>query len=193
MTTSEENQVDDMWPRQGVLEFKNVSLRYRPGLPLSLDGLSFTLQHGSRCAVVGRTGAGKSSLTTALFRLVEIEKGVISLDGVDLSTLGLSDVRGRQNGMFILPQDPAIFAGSIRTNLDPFATHKDIDLVRALELIQFPVITKKGVQILDESVEEQGSNSSAGEVRGTFLCCFLFILMYMTYTHSFLYRNSCCV
>ena len=193
MTTSEENQVDDMWPRQGVLEFKDVSLRYRPGLPLSLDGLSFTLQHGSRCAVVGRTGAGKSSLTTALFRLVEIEKGVISLDGVDLSTLGLSDVRGRQNGMFILPQDPAIFAGSIRTNLDPFATHKDIDLVRALELIQFPVITKKGVQILDESVEEQGSNFSAGEVRGTFLCCFLFILMYMTYTHSFLYRNSCCV
>ena len=193
MTTSEENQVDDMWPRQGVLEFKDVSLRYRPGLPLSLDGLSFTLQHGSRCAVVGRTGAGKSSLTTALFRLVEIEKGAISLDGVDLSTLGLSDVRGRQNGMFILPQDPAIFAGSIRTNLDPFATHKDIDLVRALELIQFPGITKKGVQILDESVEEQGSNFSAGEVRGTFLCCFLFILMYMTYTHSFLYRNSCCV
>jgi len=98
----------------------------------------------------------------ALFRLVELESGSISLDDVDLGTLGLSDVRGRQNGMFILPQDPAIFAGSIRTNLDPFATHKDHELVKALELIKFPGI-RQGVQILDEAVNEGGSNFSAGE------------------------------
>ena len=89
MVTSENNKVDGSWPRKGTLEFNNVALRYRTGLPLSLDGLSFKVQHGERCAVVGRTGAGKPTITTALFRLVEIEQGTISLDGVDLSTLGL--------------------------------------------------------------------------------------------------------
>ena len=162
MVTSEDNKVDDLWPRQGLLEFDNVSLRYRPGLPLSLDGLSFTLHHGQRCAVVGRTGAGKSTLTAALFRLVEIEQGTISLDGVDLSTLGLSDVRGRQNGMFILPQDPAVFAGTIQSNLDPFSSHNNEEIINALRLVRFPGI-ERGMDILQETVEEGGANFSAGE------------------------------
>eukprot|EP00957_Ditylum_brightwellii_P174009 13248620-Ditylum_brightwellii.AAC.1 len=67
MVTSEENAVDSSWPRKGLLEFNDVAMRYRPNLPLALDGLTFTLQHGQRCAVVGRTGAGKSTITTALF------------------------------------------------------------------------------------------------------------------------------
>ena len=150
-------RVDKSWPQKGELVFDNVSLRYRPGLPLSLDGLSFKVNHGERCAIVGRTGAGKSTLTTALFRLVEVEEGSISLDGVDLSTLGLSDVRGRRNGMFILPQDPAVFSGTIRSNLDPFIVHSDEDLVRALEHIKFPQTS------LNEAVEEGGGNFSAGE------------------------------
>lgn len=107
--------------------------------------------------------AGKSTITTALFRLVEIEHGRITLDGVDLSKLGLADVRGRQNSMFILPQDPAIFSGTIRTNLDPFASHDDADILRALELIKFPGTKQKGLAILEESVDEGGSNFSAGE------------------------------
>jgi len=164
MITSEENKVDVSWPRKGVLEFDNVKMRYRPELPLALDGLSFTLQHGQRCAVTGRTGAGKSTLTAALFRLVEIEQGTISLDGVDLSTLGLSDVRGRPNGMFILPQDPVLFSGSIRSNLDPFSQHIDKDIVEALVLVRFPGAGGgRGYEILEESVEEGGTNFSAGE------------------------------
>jgi len=164
MITSEENKVDASWPRKGVLEFDNVKMRYRPELPLALDGLSFTLQHGQRCAVTGRTGAGKSTLTAALFRLVEIEQGTISLDGVDLSTLGLSDVRGRPNGMFILPQDPVLFSGSIRSNLDPFSQHIDKDIVEALVLVRFPGAGGgRGYEILEESVEEGGTNFSAGE------------------------------
>ena len=157
MVTSEENKVDKFWPKRGDLVFENVSLRYRPGLPLSLDGMSFKVDHGDRCAIVGRTGAGKSTLASALFRLVEIEEGKISLDGVDLSTLGLSDVRGRRNGMFILPQDPAVFSGTIRTNLDPFLVHNDEELIRALELVKFPQ------RILNKTVEEGGGNYSAGE------------------------------
>lgn len=164
MITSEANKVDVSWPRKGVLEFDNVKMRYRPELPLALDGLSFTIQHGQRCAIIGRTGAGKSTLTAALFRLVEIEQGTISLDGVDLSTLGLSDVRGRPNGMFILPQDPVLFSGSIRSNLDPFSQHIDKDITEALVLVRFPGAGgSRGYEILEESVEEGGANFSAGE------------------------------
>ncbi|KAL7549818.1 hypothetical protein ACHAWF_013061 [Thalassiosira exigua] len=162
MITPNDLKVDDSWPCQGLLEFKDVSLRYRPGLPLSLDGLTFTLQHGQRCAVVGRTGAGKSTLTAALFRLVEIESGTISLDGVDLSQLGLQDLRGRKNGMFILPQDPAIFAGTIRSNLDPFNLHNESDILRSLQLIKFPGVLKSE-QLLEGVVAEGGKNLSAGE------------------------------
>ena len=96
-------------------------------------------------------------MAAALFRLVEVESGTISLDNVDLSTLGLSDVRGRRNGMFILPQDPAIFSGTIRSNLDPFLVHTDEDIIRALDLVKFPQ------KMLSETVEEGGSNFSQGE------------------------------
>uniref|UniRef100_A0A7S4RSI7 Uncharacterized protein n=1 Tax=Ditylum brightwellii TaxID=49249 RepID=A0A7S4RSI7_9STRA len=163
MVTSEENAVDSSWPRKGLLEFNDVAMRYRPNLPLALDGLTFTLQHGQRCAVVGRTGAGKSTITTALFRLVEIERGTISLDGVDLSTLGLSDVRGRPNSMFILPQDPVLFSGSIRSNLDPLSVHDNKDMVEALTLVCFPGANSKRTEILQETVEEGGANYSSGE------------------------------
>ena len=162
MITSKENQVDKMWPQRGDLVFDNVSLRYREGLPLSLDNLSFTITHRQRCAVVGRSGAGKSTLTTALFRLVELEGGKITLDGVNLSCLGLSDVRGRRNGMFILPQDPAVFAGTIKTNLDPFDSFSDKDIVKALQLIKFPGF-ERGMHLLTQEVEEGGGNFSAGE------------------------------
>jgi len=106
--------------------------------------------------------SGKSTLTAALFRLVEIERGRISLDGVDLSTLGLSDVRGRRNGMFILPQDPAVFAGTIRSNLDPFESLVDADIMEALRLVKFPGF-HRGLNLLEQNVEEGGSNYSAGE------------------------------
>ena len=112
--------------------------------------------------VVGRTGAGKSTLASALFRLVEIEGGAITLDGVDLSKIGLSDVRGRKNGMFILPQDPSVFAGTIQTNLDPFALHDEKDVIKALELVKFPGVHAE-TTLLRQNVEEGGSNFSAGE------------------------------
>lgn len=161
MVTSPEHGVDSSWPRKGVLEFSGVKMRYRPELPLALNGLTFTLDHGQRCAVVGRTGAGKSSITSALFRLVEIESGYISLDGVDLGQLGLADIRGRPGGMFILPQDPVLFSGSIKTNLDPFSTHVDEDILKSLELVRFPGASK--YSILEDIVEEGGGNFSAGE------------------------------
>jgi len=164
METTCENAVDKTWPDRGELAFHNVSMRYREGLPLSLEDLTFTVEPRQRCAVVGRTGAGKSSLTAALFRLVEIERGQITLDGVDLSKLGLKDVRGRRNGMFILPQDPAVFSGTIRTNIDPFDIHEESDILSALASVKFPGI-EDGSALLNQIVEEGGSNFSVGELQ----------------------------
>ena len=154
--------VDDSWPLQGALEFRDVKMRYRPGLPLALDGLSFRVEAGQHCGVVGRTGAGKSSLTTALFRLVEIEAGTIAIDNVDLSTLGLSDVRGRPNGIAIIPQDPFLFAGTLRECLDPFNACDDNTLLESLLSVRM-LPSGKGIDYLDSRVEEGGANFSVGE------------------------------
>lgn len=154
--------VDSAWPTKGELTFSNVNMRYRPRLPLALDGLSFHVKAGQHCGVVGRTGAGKSSLSVALFRLVEIEGGTISVDDVDLSTLGLSDVRGRPNGIAIIPQDPFLFAGSLRECLDPFGVCSDEKLLEALLSVRM-LNGGKGKEHLDSRVEEGGANYSVGE------------------------------
>eukprot|EP00814_Leptocylindrus_danicus_P019993 CAMPEP_0116023412 /NCGR_PEP_ID=MMETSP0321-20121206/11582_1 /TAXON_ID=163516 /ORGANISM="Leptocylindrus danicus var. danicus, Strain B650" /LENGTH=335 /DNA_ID=CAMNT_0003494699 /DNA_START=253 /DNA_END=1260 /DNA_ORIENTATION=- len=159
LETSEDVVLGQDWPTRGVLEFR---LRYREGLPLALDGLCFTIQSGKRCGVVGRTGAGKTSLTAALFRLVEIEGGSILLDGIDLSTLGLADVRGRQKGMAIIPQDPVLFAGTVRDCLDPSGISNDEDMLDALIAVRL-ASTNNSRAVLDDIVEERGANYSVGE------------------------------
>jgi len=178
MTTSTEKQLPPEWPQQGLLEFQNVRMRYREGLPLTLNDLTFTVPPGRRCGVVGRTGAGKTTITTALFRLVEIESGCIILDGVDLASLGLSDVRGRPNGLSIIPQDPVLFAGTLRECLDPFGLSSNKEIFEALVAVRLAKLdqeqqhhtstatatsTNDPTQILESIVEEGGSNFSVGE------------------------------
>ena len=104
------------WITAGKVVFEAVELRYRPGLPLALAGLSFAIEGGQRCAVVGRTGAGKSSIAVALFRLVEPCGGRILIDGVDCMSLGLHQLR-RLGGLAVIPQDPVVFSGSLARNL----------------------------------------------------------------------------
>lgn len=154
--------VDPSWPMKGELEFRNVKMRYRPRLPLALNGLSFRVEAGQHCGVVGRTGAGKSTLATALFRLVEIESGKITVDNVNISKLGLSDIRGRPNGIAIIPQDPFLFAGTLRECLDPFGTSSDEKLLDALASVRM-LSTGRGIEYLDSRVEEGGANYSVGE------------------------------
>ena len=162
MKTSEKERPVPSWPDQGCLEFRDVCMRYRPDLPLSLTGLSFKIPAGKRCGIVGRTGAGKSSLTTALFRLVEIESGQVFLDGVDLSTLGLSDVRGRPGGMSIIPQNPFLAGATVRECLDPFGSCADHDIVAALVDVRM-ASSQDDLAVLDTRLEEGGSNYSVGE------------------------------
>jgi ABC-type multidrug transport system fused ATPase/permease subunit len=162
METSKENAIVKSWPENGTVCFDNVSLRYRAGLPLALNGLTFDLPAGKSCGVVGRTGAGKSSIAVALFRLVEIESGKITLDGVDLSTIGLSDVRGR--GISIIPQDPFLAGATLRDCLDPFRQHSDSDIVEALEAVRMgSTHSEDDEELLSTRLEEGGSNYSMGE------------------------------
>ena len=150
------------WPRGGSLVFDKVYMRYRENLPCALKGLTLELKSGVRCGVVGRTGAGKSSLAVALFRLVEIESGTISFDGVDLSCLNLSEIRGRSGCMSIIPQDPVLFSGSIRDCLDPFNEWSDDEVLEALHSVRL-LKNDYGVNALSDYVEEGGSNFSVGE------------------------------
>lgn len=152
--------VDATWPSKGDISFEEVRLRYRPGLPLSLDGLTFRLTSGQRCGVVGRTGAGKSTLAAALFRLVELEGGKIMLDGVNLSKIRLADVRGRRNGMVIIPQEPVLFPGTLKKCLDPFGDFSDEEVMDALDAVRG---ASRGLSNLDTVVEEGGRNLSVGE------------------------------
>ncbi|GKY95413.1 hypothetical protein MPSEU_000502800 [Mayamaea pseudoterrestris] len=158
MTTEEAKRPASSWPEKGALKFHNVCLRYRSGLPLALNNLSLEIPPGKRVAVCGRTGAGKSSLAVALFRLVEIESGYIELDGVDLGALGLSDVRGRANGMAIIPQDPFLAGSTVRQCLDPFKQSEDAEIEAALAAVRLDDTIS-----LDTPVHEGGSNFSVGE------------------------------
>lgn len=162
METDKAMALPQSWPEKGYLEFDNVCLRYRPGLPLALNKLSFAIPAGKSCGVVGRTGAGKSSLTVALFRLVEIESGRISLDGQNLSEIGLSDVRGRPNGLSIIPQDPFLAGANLHEVIDPFGYATRGDVLEALKAVRL-AREDDSEFILEEVVEEGGANYSVGE------------------------------
>ena len=155
------------WPARGAVEFVNVSLRYRPGLPLALNGLTCSIGAGEHVGIVGRTGAGKSTIAAALFRLVELESGTVRIDGVDLRTLGLHAVRGR--ALAIIPQEPVLFRGAVRRSLDPLAQHSDEALWAALETVDI-ARTVRGLEgELSAESDESGSNFSVGERQ---LLCF---------------------
>ncbi|KAJ1641848.1 hypothetical protein LPJ64_006239, partial [Coemansia asiatica] len=113
------------WPEQGTIEFKNYSTRYRQGLDLVLKELLFHVMPRQKIGIVGRTGAGKSSLALALFCIIEAANGQILINGQDILKLGLFDVRSK---LSIIPQDPVLFAGTIRENIDPFEKYSDLDL-----------------------------------------------------------------
>ena len=119
------------WPSEGVIESEDLVIGYTPGHPV-LKGLSFKSERNQRIGVVGRTGAGKSTLALALFRFLNASAGRIIIDGIDISTIKLADLRSR---LAIVPQDPVLFSGSIRSNLDPFDEFTDEDLLHALSQV----------------------------------------------------------
>lgn len=103
----------------------SLQLRYRPNAPLVLKGITCTFKEGSRVGVVGRTGSGKTTLISALFRLVEPDSGKICIDGIDITAIGLKDLRMK---LSIIPQEPTLFRGSVRTNMDPLGLYSDYEI-----------------------------------------------------------------
>ncbi|XP_053160047.1 ATP-binding cassette sub-family C member 10 isoform X1 [Hemicordylus capensis] len=152
-------QVAPDWPSQGHIEFQQVVLAYRPDLPNALDGVTFTIYHGEKIGIVGRTGSGKSTLFLALFRMVELRAGQILLDNINSCSVGLKKLRSR---MAIIPQDPFLFSGTVRENLDPQGQYTDADLYQVLEQCHLQeVVTEMGG--LDRELGERGKSLSVGQ------------------------------
>lgn len=147
------------WPQNGEIRYSHVSFTYGGSTKPVLTDLTFKIDGGEKVGVVGRTGAGKSSLLASLFRMVEPE-GNIYIDGIDTKQMGLHDLRKK---ISIIPQEPVLFMGPVRRNLDPFSEHSDEDMWRVLEEVQLKETVLELSGQLDAQLTEGGSNFSVGQ------------------------------
>uniref|UniRef100_A0A2N9FH87 ABC-type xenobiotic transporter n=1 Tax=Fagus sylvatica TaxID=28930 RepID=A0A2N9FH87_FAGSY len=148
------------WPVVGEVKIYDLKVRYRPNAPLVLQGISCIFEGGHKIGIVGRTGSGKTTLISALFRLVEPTDGMIIIDGIDISTVGLHDLRSR---LGIIPQDPTLFSGSVRYNLDPQSEHTDQEIWEVLGKCQLREAICEKEEGLNSLVMQDGSNWSLGQ------------------------------
>ncbi|XP_012058533.1 PREDICTED: probable multidrug resistance-associated protein lethal(2)03659 [Atta cephalotes] len=153
------SNVPETWPDQGCVKFMNVYMRYSDEDPPALKDLNIVIYPGEKIGIVGRTGAGKSSLISALFRLAKVE-GIIEIDGVDTGLIALEDLRRK---ISIIPQDPVLFSGTLRRNLDPFDEFPDTDLWEALEEVELKETVVTIGNGLESRVFDRGSNYSVGQ------------------------------
>ncbi|XP_023215396.1 multidrug resistance-associated protein 4-like [Centruroides sculpturatus] len=147
------------WPERGEIHFDNVSLQYSKDKNIVLKNLTFHIRSGEKIGIVGRTGAGKSSIIAALFRMTE-PTGTIIIDGVDIKDIGLRDLRSK---ISIIPQDPMLFTGPLRRNMDPFNEYSEEMLWKAIEEVQLKEVISKLPGGLDSHLTEGGRNFSVGE------------------------------
>ena len=156
-----DRSLDESWPSQGAIDVKDLRVRYRPSLPLALDNATFSIPCGSRIGVVGRTGSGKSTIVQTLFRLLEAESGLIKIDGVDISKVGLHRLRTK---ISVIPQVPTLFSGcSIRENLDLFGIHSEQAIKNALADVYLSEAITELPKGIDSMVSEGGTNFSVGQ------------------------------
>ncbi|XP_053612783.1 multidrug resistance-associated protein 1 isoform X6 [Plodia interpunctella] len=147
------------WPETGALQLERLTLGYRAGEP-ALRDVTCSVAPGDKLGIVGRTGAGKSTLTLGLFRIVEAMGGKILIDGIDIATLGLHQLRAR---ITIIPQDPVLFSGTLRMNLDPFEAYTDEEIWRSLEHAHLKTFVKGLPAGLRHAISEGGENLSVGQ------------------------------
>ncbi|CAF1086559.1 unnamed protein product [Rotaria sordida] len=155
-------QPPDDWPSRGIIEFKNYTFRYRSELDPVLKNINLRIESKQKIGVIGRTGAGKSSLLQALFRLVDQSaiNGTILIDDIDISRLSLGYLRSH---LSVIPQAPILFCGTLRYNIDPFEKFSDEECLRALEAVQLKQLVSNHTDGLSLLVAESGTNLSAGE------------------------------
>lgn len=155
-----DNRPPPDWPPEGNVEFVDYSVRYREGLDLVLKNVSLKVKGGEKIGIVGRTGAGKSSMTLCLFRLLEAADGEIVIDEVKISEIGLHDLRSK---LTIIPQEPVLFSGTLRMNLDPFDKYSDEELWKALEQSHLKKFVSSQALKLELECSEGGENLSVGQ------------------------------
>ncbi|XP_027098590.1 ABC transporter C family member 4-like isoform X2 [Coffea arabica] len=148
------------WPNKGNVELIDLQVRYRPNTPLVIKGITLSIKGGEKIGVVGRTGGGKSTLIQVFFRLVEPSGGRIIIDGIDISTLGLHDLRSRFG---IIPQEPVLFEGTVRSNIDPIGQYSDEEIWKSLERCQLKEVVAAKPDKLDSLVVDNGENWSVGQ------------------------------
>lgn len=148
------------WPTIGNVELKDLQVRYRPNTPLVLKGITLNIHGGQKIGVVGRTGSGKSTLIQVFFRLVEPSGGRIIIDDIDISTLGLHDLRSRFG---IIPQEPVLFEGTVRSNIDPIGLYSDEEIWKSLDRCQLKDVVASKPGKLDSLVVDSGDNWSVGQ------------------------------
>ncbi|KAJ8516868.1 hypothetical protein ONZ45_g5873 [Pleurotus djamor] len=161
-----ENKPTESWPSEGEVEFREYSTRYRPELDLVLKKVSMIIRPKEKLGICGRTGAGKSSLLLALFRIIEPAEGTIFIDGVDITTIGLHDLR---SSIAIVPQSPDLFEGTLRDNIDPLNEYTDADIWHALAQSHLKEYAESQTEKLDAPVREGGLSMSSGQRQ---LLCF---------------------
>ncbi|KAF5894746.1 multidrug resistance-associated protein 1-like [Clarias magur] len=143
------------WPQTGTIKFRQYGLQYRKGVDWALKDITLSIQDRERIGIVGRTGAGKSSLALGIFRIIEATKGEIYIDQVNIAEIGLHDLRSL---ITIIPQDPVLFSGSLRMNLDPFRKYSDDEVWNALELAHLKSFVSGLHDKLDHKCSEGGEN-----------------------------------
>ncbi|XP_056309877.1 multidrug resistance-associated protein 1-like [Danio aesculapii] len=158
--TFEDSPLPSDWPRSGSIGFHAFGLQYRRGLDWALKEISLSVNEREKVGIVGRTGAGKSSLALGIFRILEAAKGEIFIDGINIADIGLHELRSR---ITIIPQDPVLFSGSLRINLDPFDSYTDEEVWRALELAHLKTFVSNLPNKLNHECSEGGENLSLGQ------------------------------
>ncbi|XP_010914891.1 ABC transporter C family member 3 [Elaeis guineensis] len=158
--TIEAKRLNCEWPSKGEVDLCDLQVRYAPHMPFVLRGLTCTFPGGMKTGIVGRTGSGKSTLIQTLFRIIDPTVGQIFIDGIDISTIGLHDLRSR---LSIIPQDPTMFEGTVRSNLDPLEEYTDEQIWEALDCCQLGEEVRKKELKLSSTVTENGENWSVGQ------------------------------
>ncbi|XP_078069644.1 ATP-binding cassette sub-family C member 10 [Mustelus asterias] len=152
-------EVPSSWPQHGVIVFQDAVLSYQEGLPIVLNGINLKINAGEKVGIVGRTGSGKSTLFLALFRMVELNEGQIFIDNIDIKRIRLLNLRSK---LAVIPQDPFLFSGTIRENLDPLGHHTDLQLQTVLTECHLLEVTQR-MGGLDAELSDRGRNLSIGQ------------------------------